>query len=374
MAFQKASKKNSKLRMALIGPSGSGKTFTALRVARGLGGRVAVLDTERGSAAKYAGDFDFDAQDLEHFAPKDYVRAIHEAEAAGYDVLIIDSLSHAWIGKGGALEMVDQVTKRTRSNNSFGAWKEVTPEHMAMVDAIIRAKLHVIATMRTKTEYVVQADERGKNAPKKVGTAPVQRDGVEYEFDVVGDLDNAEMVVSKTRCSVLAGAVIKQPGEDLGRTLKAWLTDGAPVEETPPSAPMADPPPVTAKTQASARKVKIQEEPKQNSPEDIGFIKRPAKSPTMRLGPFKGAPLENLDEVTLLAAEALAEKLKLEGNVDAFAKTLDKALEEIRGELAERAMSAAKSAPATVSVGPMAPTKDAELAATLKASIEAGKK
>lgn len=230
--FQKASKKQARLRMALIGPSGSGKTYTSLRVAKGLGGRVAVIDTERGSASKYADAFDFDVMELESFEPQKYVEAIKAAGDAGYDVLVIDSLTHAWSGKGGALEQVDKAAARSRSGNSFGAWREVTPIHNELVDAILRAKCHVIATMRVKQEYVLEVDERTKKqVPRKVGLAPVQRDGMEYEFDVVGDMDAAKLVISKTRCPAISKAVVDEPGEEFAATLRAWLTDGAPEPE-----------------------------------------------------------------------------------------------------------------------------------------------
>ena len=235
MAFQKATKKQARLRLALIGPSGSGKTYTALRTATALGKRVAVIDSERGSASKYASLFDFDTMDLEHFAPKSYVAAINEAEKAGYDVLVIDSLSHAWMGKGGALEMVDAAAARNRGDK-FSGWRDVTPEHNALVDALVRCKCHVVVTMRAKTEYVMEKDERGKTSIKKMGLAPVQRDGVEYEFDVVGDMDNAKLVVSKTRCPALKDAVINEPGEGFAKTLREWLTDGAPAP-SPAEAP-----------------------------------------------------------------------------------------------------------------------------------------
>lgn len=227
MAFSKASKKKSKLRMALVGPSGSGKTYTALAIATHLGQRVAVIDTERGSASKYADLFAFDVLDLETFAPQQYVDALHAAASAGYDVVVVDSLSHAWIGQGGALEQVDNIARRSQSKNSFGAWREVTPQHNAMVDAIVRAPLHVVVTMRAKTEYVLEKDDRGKTVPRKVGIQPVQRDGLEYEFDVVGDLDeNNSLIVGKTRCPALAGKVFARAGKDIASHLTAWLTDG----------------------------------------------------------------------------------------------------------------------------------------------------
>lgn len=228
MTFTKATKKKAKLRLALVGPSGSGKTYTALSIANGLGKRIAVVDTERASASKYSGIFEFDTLELETFSPQMYIDAIHAAGQAGYDVLVIDSLSHAWMGAGGALEMVDNAAKKSQSRNSFGAWREVTPIHNAMVDAILRAPLHVIVTMRAKTEYVLEKDERtGKTTPRKVGIQPVQRDGMEYEFDVVGDItEDHDFIVGKTRCPDLADRIFKKAGADVASVLTAWLTDG----------------------------------------------------------------------------------------------------------------------------------------------------
>lgn len=233
-SFQKATKRQAKLRMALIGPSGSGKTYTALKIATRLGERVAVIDTERGSASKYSDLFPFDVLELETFSPLTYVEAIKAAEAAGYDVLVIDSLSHAWMGKEGALEQVDRAQKRSQSSNSFAAWRDVTPMHNALVDAMLQSRLHLIGTMRAKTEYVIEQNEKGRSVPRKVGMAPVQRDGLEYEFDVVGDMDlDNNFLVSKTRCPALAGAVVSKPGDALADVLKSWLTDGAPEPARP---------------------------------------------------------------------------------------------------------------------------------------------
>jgi hypothetical protein len=226
--FKKATKSQSKLRLAIVGVSGSGKTYTALSVGKHLGERIALIDSERGSASKYAGDVaDFDVLELEDFAPKNYVKAIKAAEAEGYDVLIIDSLSHAWAGKGGALEMVDEVAARQKNRNSFTAWKDVTPEQHALVEAILQSKCHVIATMRAKTAYV-----QDNKTVTKVGLAPVQRDGVEYEFDVIFDIDlEHNAVVSKSRCAALDKKTFRDPGEEVALKLKRWLSEGAPVVE-----------------------------------------------------------------------------------------------------------------------------------------------
>jgi hypothetical protein len=235
MAFKKATKFASKLRLALAGPSGAGKTFTALTLAAALAGdgEVAVIDTERGSASKYADQFLFDVQELESFHPQNYINAIHEAEQAGYGVLVIDSLSHAWNGPGGLLEQVENITKRSKSGSSFNAWSEATPLQNRLIDTITRSKMHIICTMRTKTEYVIEPNAYGKSAPRKVGTAPVQRADVEYEFDVYADMDiDNTLIVHKSRCSELAGAVIAKPDAQVAEMLKRWLA-GEPAPEKP---------------------------------------------------------------------------------------------------------------------------------------------
>lgn len=244
LTFTKASKRQARLRMALVAPSGAGKTWTALAVALGydpktkkfvkanaLGERVAVIDTERGSASKYADDpFPFEVLELESFSPETYIEAIETAAAADFDVLIIDSLSHAWMGKDGALELVDETTKKSQSSNSWASWREVTPMHNRLVDEIIGAPMHVIVTMRTRTEWVVEDDGNGRKVPKKIGMQPVQRKGLEYEFDVVADLDlQHNLIVSKTRCSALDDKMFAKPGADVGGLLKMWLSTGVPL-------------------------------------------------------------------------------------------------------------------------------------------------
>lgn len=242
MTFTKAIKRESKLRMAIAGPSGSGKTYTALAIASSLadGKPVAMVDTEHGSASKYADLFQFDVLEMHPpYHPDRFIEAINEAAQSGYGVVILDSLTHAWSGTGGLLEIVDQIAARMRSQNSFAAWKDATPIQNRLVEAIVAAPLHVIATMRSKQEYVVQQDERGKQAPRKVGMAPQQREGFEYEFDVFGEMDiENTMLVTKSRCPALSGAVIKKPGADVAVTLTTWLHGVAqPAPSTHPQAP-----------------------------------------------------------------------------------------------------------------------------------------
>ena len=232
MGFRPAEKVKSLLRAALIGPSGSGKTYTALEMAKILApsGRVALVDTEHGSASKYADLFKFDVLELDDFAPKNYIVAIAEAEKAGYELLILDSLSHAWAGRGGILEFVDTETAKSKSGNAFTTgWRKATPEHNKLVEAILGARMHVIATMRSKVKYILEDDGRGHQAPKKVGMEPVQREGMEYEFDIVADMnmDNL-LIVGKTRCPALSGKAFEKPTTEPALTLKSWLENGAP--------------------------------------------------------------------------------------------------------------------------------------------------
>lgn len=244
MSFRKAVRAAKRAKIAIDGPSGSGKTATALRLARGLAGpdgKVGVIDTERGSASLYAGRFggEWDVDDeLPDFSPKGLMERIRAAETAGYAALVVDSLSHFWMGAGGELEMVDAAKKRSRSGDGFGAWKEVTPIHNELIQCILTSRLHIVCTMRTKTEWVVEKNDQGKNAPRKVGTAPVMRDGMEYEFDLYLMMDQASGVVSKTRLEAAPlGATFREPGEELGAKIAAWLASGAIVAPAPAPQP-----------------------------------------------------------------------------------------------------------------------------------------
>jgi hypothetical protein len=247
MGFKKATKEQLSLMAALLGPAGSGKSFTALRIAARLaakeGKRVACIDSEHGSAKKYADLFDFDVLELEDFAPAKYMAAIDEAIKAEYGVIVIDSLSHAWAGKGGILEFVDAEKLRSKNKDAYGdGWRKATPQHNALVEKMLscQGRAHLIVTMRTKMEHVRETDEHGKTRIRKVGMQPIQRDGLEYEFDVVGDLDQDNtFTVSKTRCPKLRAASIELPGDALADTLYEWLRDG--VKATPPP-PIQSPP------------------------------------------------------------------------------------------------------------------------------------
>lgn len=163
--FKKAERKKAFLKIAITGVSGSGKTYSALQLAQGLGDKIAMIDTENGSGELYSNLCEYDVAPMSApFTPEKYIDYIHEAEQAGYNVLIIDSLSHAWAGEGGVLDFVDKKAATTRSGNSFTAWKDATPKQNRLVDAILQAKMDVIVCMRSKQAYEIVENEKAKNA------------------------------------------------------------------------------------------------------------------------------------------------------------------------------------------------------------------
>jgi hypothetical protein len=228
--IRKAERRKSKLRLALVGPTGSGKTYSALQLAFGLGTRIGLIDTEHGSGDLYAHLGDYDVITLEPpYTVAKYREAIRAFEEAGHDTIIVDSLSHAWSGEGGLLDKQGQLENSGRFKNSFATWREITPEHNKLVEQMLGSPAHVIATMRTKTEYVVEKDDRGKNSVRKLGLSPVQRDGVEYEFTVVMDVsENHTARASKDRTSLFDGWS-DRIGPQTGRMLRDWLDSGADV-------------------------------------------------------------------------------------------------------------------------------------------------
>ena len=245
MQFKKAKRSLSKLRLAIQGPSGCGKTYGALLLAKGLGGSIAVIDTERGSASLYSdveGMPEFDVLDLEApYTPERYIEAITAAEEAGYDILIIDSMTHEWSGVGGCLEINDMLTRTKYKNNSYAAWNAVTPRHRKFVDKMLASKCHIIATIRSKTDFV-QEEQNGKKVVKKVGMKAEQRDGMDYEFTVVFDVTSDDHIAttSKDRTSLFGDPM--HLSEQVGQQIAQWL-NSAEFESAPRKvdAPVAKP-------------------------------------------------------------------------------------------------------------------------------------
>jgi AAA domain len=230
--FAPATREQAKARIALQGPGGSGKTKSALRIAEGFakGGPIGVVDTERGTALKYApvpGRPDIEAHEFAHLpmavcSPENLLAAVAAAIEARIAVLIIDSWSHFWAGKGGLLARVDEESKKsTHSGGKYTAWAPVNDLEQDMLDALLTFPGHVICTMRTKNEY-----EMTGSKVKKVGVKTVQRDGAEYEFDVVMDMVEGTGRVTKTRYSPLDDLTVRHPGEDLAETILDQLGQG----------------------------------------------------------------------------------------------------------------------------------------------------
>jgi len=235
--FEDAVRAETKARIALTGVSGSGKTFTALTIAAGMGDTVGVIDTERGSAANYAGLFRFKHLRMPNSRPQTLIQALEIAAERGIDVVIIDSMTHFWSGQGGILDQVDSTTSSSSSKNAFTTgWKGVKPIEHDMWDKILSYPGHVIATIRVKTGYEIQVTASGKKEPVKIGLKPDQREGADYEFDLVGDLNLAHVLtVNKSRYPgvIDVNATIECPTIELGQAIVGWLAEGVQLPTVP---------------------------------------------------------------------------------------------------------------------------------------------
>ncbi|PQJ09354.1 AAA family ATPase [Flavipsychrobacter stenotrophus] len=225
MQLQTASRKKAKIKMALQGPSGSGKTKSALLIAYGLCGsweKIGVIDTENRSADLYADLGPYNVLPLiPPFTPERYIEAIGVCIAAGIQVIIVDSVSHEWEGTGGILEAHSGML-----GNSFTNWAKLTPRHNAFVQTLLQADVHIISNIRTKQEYVL-SEKNGKQVPEKVGMKGITREGMDYEFTVVLDLDMAlKAKSSKDRTQLFFGKPEFIPTVDTGAIILKWCNDG----------------------------------------------------------------------------------------------------------------------------------------------------
>lgn len=236
--FQRATKKQAKLRAALFGPAGAGKTMSALRIANGLGGPIAVIDTERGSASKYADRIAFDVLELERRTIDDYIAAINDAAAEHYPVLVIDSGSHGWEE---LIEEVERIARAKYKGNTWSAWSEGTPKQRAFIDAIQTYPGHVLCTLRSKTEWTVE-EQNGRKTPVRVGTKPETGKSAEYEFDLLLELTPEHVArVIKDRTGKFQDTLIEMPSEAFGKQLAAWLEEGDPAPAPTPKPVATDP-------------------------------------------------------------------------------------------------------------------------------------
>jgi len=251
MAIQikKAVRERVFLKLVITGPSGGGKTLGAIGVAKGLAptGKIGVIDSENRSASYYASRFDFDVIELEApFTTQKYLEALRAFIDGGYEVVVIDSLTHEWAASGGILDQKSQ--KDARGGNSFTNWNEMKQLHNKFVETLLQSKIHVVCTLRSKMEYVMEEGANKKIEVKKIGLAPISSDGMEYEFGVMFDVErNSHLAIaSKDRTGLFEGRSLNLD-ERVGRELADWLASGASLSPEPTTAPA----PVTA-THATA--------------------------------------------------------------------------------------------------------------------------
>lgn len=221
MQLQKAERKQALIKLGLQGPSGSGKTYSSLLLAYGLVGNwnhIAVIDTENNSSHLYSHLGSFNVLSLsEPFSPERYIEAVESCEKAGMKVIILDSISQEWEGSGGIIE-----SHAGMAGNSFTNWNRVTPRHNSFVQKILQSPCHIISTIRSKQDYIL-TDKNGKMVPEKVGLKGVTRDGMDYEFTLVFDLDiKHQATASKDRTGLFTNPLPFTITEQTGNRIKVW--------------------------------------------------------------------------------------------------------------------------------------------------------
>jgi hypothetical protein len=225
MQLRKSNRSQAKIRIALQGASGSGKTYSSLLLAYGLcqdWSKIAVIDTENQSADLYSHLGQYNVLTLQPpFSPERYIEALSTCEASGMEVIIIDSLSHEWEGEGGILDIHGNM-----AGNSFTNWAKITPRHNSLVQKILHSNAHIIVTVRSKQDYVI-TEKNGKQVPEKVGLKAVQRDGLEYDFSIVFELDiNHQAVCSKDRTQLFAQKIPFKIEPQTGQKIREWCNGG----------------------------------------------------------------------------------------------------------------------------------------------------
>lgn len=293
---RKAEKKRVKIKAGVQGPSGSGKTWGALALAFNLwpSAKVCVIDSENESASLYADHWEFDTIPLTPpFTSARYQQCIEMVVHLGYDVAIIDSLSHQWDGDGGILRRKEALDQRPGAN-SWANWAQFTPEHQAFIESIKQAPIHIIATMRAKQDYVLEQGEKGKTKPVKVGMAPIVREGTDYEFSIVFDVQmDHKAVVSKNRTGLFEGEVLDLASQSVADRLRSWLESGAEVKgpstETwkAPTPGRIDEPQKTRRENPSSRSAAA----RQTNPQPPARIWE-RKGDILTCEPFKTEPME----------------------------------------------------------------------------------
>ncbi|TDN95313.1 signal recognition particle subunit FFH/SRP54 (srp54) [Salegentibacter sp. 24] len=230
MKLKQAQRSQVKLRIGLSGPSGYGKTMSALLLAYGITQdwkKIAVIDTENNSASLYSHLGEFNVLNLEEpYTPHRYIEAIKTCEDAEMEVIIVDSISHEWSGKGGCLEMHEKLGGR------FQDWAKVTPLHNQFIDALVQSKSHILVSTRRKVDYSLDKDMNGKTRVMKLGTKEIQREGLEYELTVNFEFinDNHLVKASKDRTGLFMDKPEFVINQATGKKLKSWCSEGVSLE------------------------------------------------------------------------------------------------------------------------------------------------
>jgi hypothetical protein len=225
MQLRKATRKKAKMRLGLSAVSGGGKTFSALLIAKGIcedWSKVAIIDSENNSADLYAHLGDFNVLPMvAPFSPEKYIDAIKACETAGMEVIIVDSITHEWDGKGGCLEIVESL------GGKYQDWAKVTPRHQAFIDAILQSSAHIITTVRRKQDYEMIKDGTGKVKVEKGGLREITREGFEYELTINLELDTRHnATASKDRTGLFMGKPAFLPTEQTGKLIRQWCEQG----------------------------------------------------------------------------------------------------------------------------------------------------
>ncbi len=230
--FRKAKRENIYTKVALMAPSGGGKTYSSLRIATGMREAlkemgietgIAMLNTEASRGSYYSNEFEYDILDVASpHNPEKYIDYINDAVKAGYKILIMDSTSHEWEGKGGCLEL------HAQAGGTYQAWAKVTPRHNKFIEAIADSPIHIIATMRGKDQYAMETSDSGKLNVKKLGVGSKQREGFEYEFTATFLLDQKTNMATaqKDNTHIFENDVETLLSETHGKRLIEWANSG----------------------------------------------------------------------------------------------------------------------------------------------------
>lgn len=226
MQLKKATRKQVKLRMGLSAVSGGGKTYSALLLAYGITNdwsKIAVIDTENGSASLYSHLGGFNTIDLQApYTPERYIDAIKACESAEMEVIIIDSITHEWDGKGGIIDISNSM-----SGNSFTNWAKITPRHQAFIDSILQSKCHIISCVRRKQDYEMSKDSNGKTTVQKAGLKEITREGFEYELTLNLNIElNHKATASKDRTGLFMDKPEFTITPETGKQLLDWCNSG----------------------------------------------------------------------------------------------------------------------------------------------------